>query len=91
VTIAGTLVADPQPVGDHEHLTVLISTGDRVEVDHNVGLSQWVPAHMGDALTVHGQLYIDPGPHAGIHCTHAHTSTGCPVPGWIVFKSAYYQ
>jgi len=50
-----------------------------------------VPAHVGDALIIHGQLYIDPGPHAGVHCTHATTSSGCPDPGWIEFAGNYYE
>ena len=50
-----------------------------------------VPIHAGDQVVVHGRLYIDPGPHIGVHCTHAATSGGCPDPGWIMFGSNYYE
>ena len=42
-------------------------------------------------VVIHGQLYIDPGPHYGVHCTHAHTSSGCPSPGWIEYNNNYYE
>jgi hypothetical protein len=90
VTFDATLTAAPQRVGDHEHLLVRAATGQRLEVDHNLSLAAWVPARAGDAVVVHGQLYLDPsGP--GVHCTHAHTSRGCPQPGWIELGSAYYE
>ena len=91
VTFDGTLVADPVQVGTHEHLQVLTPGGDALEVDHNTSLAAPVPAHKGDQVVVHGLLYIDPGPHAGVHCTHAHTSSGCPLPGWIELAGSYYE
>jgi hypothetical protein len=91
VTFDGTVAADPQQVGTHEHLQVKIPQGDVIEVDHNTTLAPNVPAHAGDVVVVHGLLYIDPGPRPGVHCTHAHTSGGCPVPGWIELAGAYYE
>jgi hypothetical protein len=91
VTFDGTLTADPQQVGTHEHLQVKIPQGDSLEVDHNTTLAPSVPAHAGDIVIVHGMLYIDPGPRPGVHCTHAHTSSGCPVPGWIELAGTYYE
>jgi len=91
VTFDGTLAADPVQVGTHEHLVVRTPAGDSLEVDHNTTLAPEVPAHAGDQVIVHGLLYIDPGPRAGVHCTHAHTSKGCPLPGWIEFAGAYYE
>jgi hypothetical protein len=70
----------------------------RIECDADVGVfgghslrAYPVPAHAGDSLVIQGQLYIDPGPHVGVHCTHAATSSGCPVPGWIEFAGNYYE
>jgi hypothetical protein len=91
VTFDGTLAADPVQVGDHEHLTVVTPLGDTIEVDHNTSLATTVPAHAGDKVVIHGQLYIDPGPHVGVHCTHAHTSGGCPQPGWVELAGNYYE
>lgn len=91
VTFDGTLKADPEQVGTHEHMTVTTPTGDVLEVDHNTRLAPWVPAHAGDHVIVHGELYIDPGPRAGVHCTHAHTSGGCPQPGWVELGGNYYE
>lgn len=91
VTFDGTLAGDPVESGDHERFTVDVPTGDVLEVDHNTSLAQSVPLHKGDAVVVHGQLYIDPGPRYGVHCTHAHTSSGCPDPGWIEFDNNYYE
>ena len=91
VTFDGTLKVDPQQVGTHEHLQVKTPQGDSIEVDHNTTLAPSVPAHAGDALIVHGLLYIDPGPRPGVHCTHARTSSGCPVPGWIELAGTYYE
>jgi hypothetical protein len=91
VTFDGTLRADPQQVGTHEHLTVTTPSGDVLEVDHNTTIAPWVPGHAGDRVIVHGELYIDPGPRAGVHCTHAHTSSGCPQPGWIELGGNYYE
>jgi hypothetical protein len=91
VTFDGTVDADPVQVGDHEHLTVTTPLGDVLEVDHNTSLATSVPVHKGDHVTIHGLLYIDPGPHPGVHCTHAHTSSGCPLPGWIELSGNYYE
>lgn len=91
VTFDGTVKAEPVQVGTHEHLTVTTPAGDTLEVDHNTSLAPAVPAHAGDHVTVHGRLYIDPGPHAGVHCTHGHTSHGCPVPGWVELAGNYYE
>jgi len=91
VTFDGTLTADPQQIGTHEHMQVKIPQGDSLEVDHNTTLAPSVPAHAGDIVIVHGLLYIDPGPRPGVHCTHAHTSSGCPMPGWIELAGTYYE
>jgi len=91
VTFDATLVTDPVESGDHERFVVRAATGERLEVDHNTGLATRVPAHAGDGVIIHGQLYIDPGPVIGVHCTHAHTSSGCPNPGWIEFANNYYE
>jgi hypothetical protein len=63
----------------------------QLEIDHNTDLAGWVPAHRGDSIAVRGQLYIDPGPKVGVHCTHRQTSSGCPVAGWIRFQQHYYE
>jgi len=91
VTFDATLVADPIQSGDHERFAVRAATGERLEVDHNTSLATYVPAHSGDRVIIHGRLYIDPGPVIGVHCTHAHTSSGCPNPGWIDFANTYYE
>lgn len=91
VTFDGTVASAPVESGGHERFEVDVPTGDVLEVDHNTSLAQQVPLQKGDAVVVHGQLYIDPGPRYGVHCTHAHTSTGCPDPGWIEFNSNYYE
>ena len=91
VTFDGTLASDPVESGDHERFEVDVPTGDVLEVDHNTSLAQSVPVHKGDSVIIHGQLYIDPGPRYGVHCTHAHTSSGCPNPGWIEYNSNYYE
>ena len=90
VTFSGRVQADPLRVGGHEHLTVITSLGDRLEVDHNVDLAPWVPARAGSTVVVHGELYIDPA-SSGVHCTHARTSSGCPFPGWIELGGNYYE
>jgi hypothetical protein len=90
VTFDGTVAAPPQQVGGHEHLKVTTPAGDQLEVDHTTTLAPSVPAHAGDHVVVHGQLYIDPG-QVGVHCTHAHTSSGCPYPGWIELGGNYYE
>ena len=91
VTFDATIVSEPTESGGHERFEVKDPAGDLLEVDHNTNLAPAVPAHTGDALIIHGQLYIDPGPRAGVHCTHATTSSGCPDPGWIEFAGNYYE
>ncbi|HKW06123.1 MAG TPA: hypothetical protein VJS19_00990 [Candidatus Dormibacteraeota bacterium] len=91
VTFDATLVDEPVQRGDHEVFHVKIPTGETLEVDHNTVEAQAVPAHKGDGVVIHGRLYIDPGPHSGVHCTHAHTSSGCPYPGWIELNNNYYE
>ena len=91
VTFDATILTEPAESGGHERFEVKDPAGDMLEVDHNTTLAQEVPAHAGDALIIHGQLYIDPGPRAGVHCTHATTSSGCPDPGWIEFAGNYYE
>ena len=86
-----TILTDPIESGGHERFEVKAATGEMLEVDHNTTLAQAVPAHKGDGLVIHGQLYIDPGPRYGVHCTHAHTSSGCPNPGWIEYNNSYYE
>jgi hypothetical protein len=89
-TFIGTVVSAPATVGDHEQIEVTDALGDRVELDYNTQLGAWIPVRVGDQLTVHGQLYIDPG-RVGIHCLHAQTSSGCPYPGWIQFAGKNYS
>jgi hypothetical protein len=91
VTFDATVLDNPVESGGHERFDVKATTGERLEVDHNTTLAQSVPVHTGDVVVVHGQLYIDPGPRLGVHCTHAATSSGCPNPGWIMFGSSYYE
>ena len=91
VTFDATVTSDPVQQGDHEVFDVKTTTGEAMEIDHNTSLAQNVPLHKGDAVVIHGQLYIDPGPRYGVHCTHAHTSSGCPNPGWIEYNSDYYE
>jgi hypothetical protein len=91
VTFDATVVNDPVERGDHEVFEVKATTGETLEVDNNTSVGQDVPVHKGDAVVIHGQLYIDPGPRYGVHCTHAHTSSGCPSPGWIEFNNNYYE
>ena len=91
VTFDATALTNPVQAGDHEQFEVRAATGEMLEVDHNTGLAQYVPFHKGDALVIHGELYIDPGPRYGVHCTHAHTSSGCPNPGWIELDNNYYE
>lgn len=91
VTFDATVVNDPEQRGDHEVFQVRTTTGETLEIDHNTNLAPSVPLHKGDAVVIHGQLYIDPGPRYGIHCTHAHTSGGCPNPGWIELNHNYYE
>jgi len=91
VTFHGTATDNPTESGGHERFDVRVPTGELLEIDHNTSLAQFVPFHKGDALIIHGELYIDPGPRYGIHCTHAHTSSGCPNPGWIEYAQNYYE
>ena len=91
VTFDATLVSEPVESGGHERFEVTDPAGDRLEIDHNTSLAPYVPIHLGDQIVVHGQLYIDPGPVVGVHCTHAATSGGCPAPGWIQFGGTYYE
>lgn len=90
VTFDGTVVDQPYESHGHERFHVRAGSGDVLEVDHNVTLAQRVPARTGDRLLVHGRLYVDPGA-TGVHCTHAHTSSGCPEPGWIRLAGTTYQ
>jgi hypothetical protein len=91
VTFDASVLADPVESGGHERFEVKVATGEMLEVDHNTSLAPSVPLHAGDGVIIHGQLYIDPGPRFGVHCTHAHTSSGCPSPGWIEFANNYYE
>lgn len=91
VTFDATLLTEPVESGGHERFEVRVPTGEMLEVDHNTTLAPAVPAHKGDGLVIHGQLYIDPGPVYGVHCTHAATSGGCPTPGWIEYNQNYYE
>ena len=91
VTFDATALSNPVQSGDHELFEVRAATGEMLEVDHNTSLAQPVPLHTGDAVVIHGQLYIDPGPRYGVHCTHAHTSSGCPNPGWIEYNNNYFE
>jgi uncharacterized protein DUF3465 len=91
VTFDATLLNEPVQSGSHERFEVRAATGERLEIDHNIDLATYVPAHLGDGVIIHGQLYIDPGPVYGVHCTHAHTSSGCPNPGWIEYANSYYE
>ncbi|HEY8798880.1 MAG TPA: DUF3465 domain-containing protein [Candidatus Dormibacteraeota bacterium] len=91
VTFDATVLNDPVQSGGHERFEVKTTTGETLEVDHNTTLAASVPIHAGDTVVIHGQLYIDPGPHVGVHCTHAATSSGCPNSGWILFDNNYYE
>ena len=91
VTFDAAVLVNPVESGGHERFEVKATTGEMLEVDHNTDLAPYVPIHSGDQLIIHGQLYIDPGPRIGVHCTHAQTSSGCPNPGWIEFNNNYYE
>ena len=91
VTFNAAVTTEPAESGGHERFEVDDASGDVLEVDHNTTLATAVPVHLGGHLVIHGQLYIDPGPHYGVHCTHAATSSGCPYPGWIEFEGNYYE
>jgi hypothetical protein len=90
VTFDATLLDNPIEAGSHERFHVRSGAGDLLEVDHNTGLAPLVPAKQGDQVVIRGQLYIDPGA-IGVHCTHAHTSSGCPEPGYIKLGSHTYE
>ena len=90
VVFHATVLADPQQVGEHEHLSVRAQTGETLEIDHNTSLAPWVPVHSGDHVVIAGEFYDDSGLE-GVHCTHAHTSSGCPTPGFIEFQGRYYE
>jgi hypothetical protein len=91
VTFDATVLDTPVESGGHERFNVRAATSETLEIDHNTTLAPFVPIKTGDALVIHGQLYIDPGPRIGVHCTHAATSSGCPNPGWIMFANNYYE
>jgi hypothetical protein len=91
VTFDATVLTEPAQEGTHERFQVQDTTGENLEIDHNTDLAPYVPTHVGNHLVIHGQLYIDPGPRYGVHCTHAATSSGCPDPGWIMFGDNYYE
>jgi len=91
VTFDAVVLDNPVESSGHERFDVKTQTGEMLEVDHNTTLAHFVPVHTGDPIVIHGQLYIDPGPRLGVHCTHAATSSGCPNPGWIMFGSDYYE
>ena len=90
VTFTGTVVSDPAYSGGHDRFDVRDPLGDTVELDYNTTLGNTPPVHRGDSIAVHGQLYIDPG-RVGVHCLHAHTSSGCPEPGWIRVGGVTYS
>jgi hypothetical protein len=91
VTFDATLMDNPVESGGHERFDVKTTTGELLEIDHNTDLAAYAPIRKGDHVVIHGQLYIDPGPRLGVHCTHAQTSSGCPYPGWIMFANNYYE
>ena len=91
VTFDGTVLDNPVESGGHERFEVKAITGESLEIDHNTTLATYAPINAGDKVVIHGQLYIDPGPRLGVHCTHAATSSGCPSPGWIEFNNNYYE
>lgn len=91
VTFDAIVLGDPVESGGHERFEVKATTSEVLEIDHNTDLASYAPLHKDDHLVIHGQLYVDPGPRIGVHCTHAHTSSGCPNPGWIMFDNNYYE
>ena len=90
VTFVRRVTGEPTTAGGHEHIGVRDQPGDTLELDYNLSLGRPVPVHRGDSITVHGQLYIDPG-RVGVHCLHAQTSSGCPEPGWIQLAGKTYS
>ena len=91
VTFDATVLDNPVESGGHERFHVKATTSEELEIDHNTSLAAYVPVHPGDHVVIHGELYVDPGPRIGVHCTHATTSSGCPNSGWIMFGSTYYE
>jgi hypothetical protein len=91
VTFDATVLDNPVESGGHERFHVKATTSEVLEIDHNTTLAPFVPVKKGDHLVIHGELYIDPGPRLGVHCTHAETSSGCPSPGWILLGDNYYE
>ncbi|HUZ88755.1 MAG TPA: hypothetical protein VMU49_02880 [Candidatus Acidoferrales bacterium] len=91
VTFHATLSTDPARIGSHEQMQVQDAYGDRLEIDYNTDLGPWVPARGGQAIIVRGQLYIDSPTRIGVHCVHAKTSLGCPIPGFIRYQGTTYQ
>jgi hypothetical protein len=91
VTFDASVLTEPIESGGHERFEVRAVSGEMLEIDHNTSLAQRVPVHKNEGLVIHGQLYIDPGPVYGVHCTHATTSSGCPNPGWIEYNNNYYE
>lgn len=91
VTFDAVVVTMPVDSGGHERFSVTAGDGHTLEIDHNNTLAPEVPVHVGDHLVIRGRLYIDPGSRAGVHCTHAHTSRGCPIPGFIRLADHVYQ
>lgn len=91
VTFDAVVASEPADSGGHERFSVTVPDGHILEVDHNNSLAPEVPVHSGDHIVIRGQLYIDPGPRVGVHCTHGHTSRGCPIPGFIQFAGTIYQ
>jgi hypothetical protein len=90
VTFTATLVSDPTESGGHERMSVRDQLGDVLELDYNTSLGRSIPVRAGSSITVHGQLYIDPG-QVGVHCLHGQTSSGCPQPGWIQYAGSTYS
>ena len=83
VTFDATILTDPIESGGHERF--------EVKADMEFAPQEVATYKARDGLVIHGQLYIDPGPRYGVHCTHAHTSSGCPNPGWIEYNNSYYE
>ncbi|MGH7867065.1 MAG: DUF3465 domain-containing protein [Candidatus Dormibacteraceae bacterium] len=90
VTFNATLLDQPQITHFNQRFLVRTKSGDLLEIDHNVDLAEQIPLHSGDQLLIHGQLYLDPE-MGGVHCTHQHTSRGCPQPGFILFHGHTYD
>jgi len=91
VTFDAVVASEPVDSGGHERFTVTAADGRVIEVDHNNSLAPEVPVHTGAHVLIRGQLYIDPGPRIGVHCTHAHTSHGCPIAGFIQYAGTLYH